>query len=58
VFAAAVIVFMAGGWLLDRWLHVMPVFTVIGALVGAALATFNIYMRLTEGGGGKGDRGR
>jgi F0F1-type ATP synthase assembly protein I len=48
-FAAGVILFMAGGWLLDRWLGVLPVFTVIGALVGATLSTLSIYRRLQAG---------
>jgi F0F1-type ATP synthase assembly protein I len=46
MFAAAVLVFLAGGWLLDRWLGTVPVFTTIGALVGAALATLSIWRSL------------
>ncbi|MDH3498107.1 MAG: AtpZ/AtpI family protein [Gemmatimonadota bacterium] len=49
MFAAAVLVFMAGGWALDRWLGTLPVFTVLAALVGAALATVNVYRRLMGG---------
>ncbi len=49
LFAAGVMLFMAGGWLLDRWLGVLPVFTVIGALVGATLSTVSIYRRLLAG---------
>jgi F0F1-type ATP synthase assembly protein I len=37
---------MAGGWLLDGWLKVTPVFMVLGALAGAALASVSIYRRL------------
>jgi F0F1-type ATP synthase assembly protein I len=48
-FAAGVLMFMAGGWLLDRWLGVFPVFMVIGALAGAALSTVSIYRRLQVG---------
>jgi len=48
-FAAGVMVFMAGGWLLDRWLGVLPLFTVIGALIGATLSTVSIYRRLMAG---------
>lgn len=48
VFAAGVIVFMAGGWLLDRWLGTLPVFATVGALAGAALATVSIWRRLQE----------
>ena len=50
MFAAAVMVFLAGGWLLDRWLGTIPVFLTLGALVGAALATFSIWRRLQEPG--------
>ncbi|HET7039398.1 MAG TPA: AtpZ/AtpI family protein [Gemmatimonadales bacterium] len=46
MFAAAVLVMMAGGWLLDRWLGWFPVLTVIGALVGATLGTLSIYRQL------------
>jgi F0F1-type ATP synthase assembly protein I len=45
-FAAAVLLFMAGGWLLDGWLRVTPVFMVIGALFGAVLGSVSIYRRL------------
>jgi F0F1-type ATP synthase assembly protein I len=45
-FAAGVLVFMVGGWLLDRWLGLFPVFMVLGALVGATLSTVSIYRRL------------
>jgi F0F1-type ATP synthase assembly protein I len=37
---------MAGGWLLDGWLRVTPVFMVIGALVGAVLGSVTMYRRL------------
>jgi F0F1-type ATP synthase assembly protein I len=39
---------MGGGWLLDRWLHTLPVFMTVGALVGAVLATVSIYRRLQQ----------
>jgi len=47
-FAAGALVFLAGGWLLDRWLGTLPVFMTVGALVGAALATLSIWRRLQE----------
>lgn len=46
MFAAAVLAFMAGGWLLDRWLSVFPVLTVIGALLGAGLGVVSISRQL------------
>ncbi len=49
LFAAGVLVFMAGGWLLDRGVGTFPVLMVIGALVGAALSTASIYRRLQGG---------
>ena len=45
-FAAGVLLFAAGGWLLDRWLGIFPVLMVLGALVGATLSTVSIYRRL------------
>jgi F0F1-type ATP synthase assembly protein I len=48
-FAAAVLLFMAGGWLLDGWLRVTPLFSVIGALIGAVLGSVSIYRRLLTG---------
>jgi F0F1-type ATP synthase assembly protein I len=58
-FAAAVLLFMAGGWLLDGWLGVTPLLSVLGALVGATLGSVSIYRSLllksgeddTRGGG-------
>ncbi|KPJ90421.1 MAG: hypothetical protein AMS18_10960 [Gemmatimonas sp. SG8_17] len=50
-FAAAVLLFMAGGWLLDGWLRVTPLFSIIGALIGAALGSISIYRRLLTGPG-------
>lgn len=57
-FAAAVLVFMGGGWLLDRWLGIFPVFMVLGALLGAVLGTLSIYRRLQLGGNANEDVGR
>lgn len=48
-FAAVVLAFLAGGWLLDRALHVTPVFSVIGALIGAALGVVWLYRKLQVG---------
>ncbi len=48
-FAAGVLVFMAGGWVLDRWLGTFPILLVLGALLGAALGTLSIYRRLQIG---------
>lgn len=45
-FGAAVVVFTGIGWLLDRWLGTIPVFTVVAALVGAVLGFLSVYFRV------------
>jgi F0F1-type ATP synthase assembly protein I len=54
-FAAAVLLFMAGGWVLDRWLGLTPIFTLVGALVGLGLASVNLYQKLRLGGRKEGE---
>ncbi len=45
-FAAAIIMFMLGGWVLDRWLRLTPLFTLVGTAVGAVLGFLNVYWRI------------
>ena len=45
-FAAGIIGFMAGGFALDRWLGLTPLFTIIGTVVGAILSFLNVYFKL------------
>lgn len=45
-FAAGVVVFMAGGLLLDRWLHLTPLLTIAGTVVGAVLSFLSVYWKL------------
>ena len=45
-FAAGIIGFMAGGFALDRWLGLTPLFTIIGTVVGAVLSFLNVYFKL------------
>lgn len=45
-FGGAVVVFTGIGWLLDRWLHTVPLFTVVLALTGAVLGFLNVYFRI------------
>lgn len=45
-FAASVIGFAGGGFLLDRWLHTTPIITVVGTLLGAGLAFFWVYQKV------------
>lgn len=45
-FGAAVVVFTGIGWLLDAWLHTIPLFTIVAALVGSVLGFLNVYFRI------------
>lgn len=59
-FAAGVVMFTLGGWLLDRWLGWTPVLTVAGAVIGAIAGTLWVYARLRaeEDDGAAGRSGR
>ena len=46
-FAGGIIMFMAAGWALDRWLKLTPILTIAGTLVGAVLSFLSVYLRLT-----------
>jgi F0F1-type ATP synthase assembly protein I len=45
-FGAAVVVFTGIGWLLDRRLGTVPLFTIVAALTGAVLGFLNVYFRI------------
>ncbi len=45
-FAAGIIGFMLGGWALDRWLGLTPLFTIAGTVVGSVLSFLNVYWKL------------
>ncbi len=45
-FAGGVIVFMAAGFWIDRWLGLLPLFTIVGTLAGAVLSFLNVYRKL------------
>ena len=45
-FAGGIILFMAGGFGLDRWLGTAPVLTLVGTLAGTVLSFFNLYAKL------------
>ena len=45
-FAAGIIVFMAVGFALDRWLGLTPVLTLVGTLGGAVLSFLNVYWKI------------
>ncbi len=45
-FAGGIILFMGLGFLLDRWLHILPLFTISGTLFGAVLSFMSVYRKL------------
>lgn len=55
-FAAGIVLFMAGGFALDRWLGLTPLFTIAGTLVGAVLSFLNVYWKLQAEGRSRDER--
>ena len=47
-FGVAIAAFVGGGLLLDRWLHLTPLFTIVGTLVGSGLSFWYVYVKLTQ----------
>jgi F0F1-type ATP synthase assembly protein I len=47
-FAGGIICFMLVGLGLDRWLNLMPLFTLTGTLVGTVLSFLTVYRKLLE----------
>lgn len=45
-FAGGIILFMAAGFWIDRWLGLMPLFTIVGTLAGSTLSFLNVYRKL------------
>ncbi len=45
-FAGAVVLFTFGGLMVDRWLHLTPLFTLVGTGVGAVLGFLNVYWKI------------
>ncbi len=45
-FAGGIVFFTLGGVGLDRWLGTMPLFTIIGTILGATLSFINVYVKL------------
>jgi len=45
-FTVAILLFGAGGWVLDGWAHTRPVFAIIGAFVGGFAGFMSIYYRV------------
>ncbi len=42
-FALTILVAAGGGYVLDRWLHTLPLFLVVGLVLGAVAGFLNIY---------------
>jgi len=57
-FTVAILLFGAGGWFLDGWVHTRPLFTIIGAFVGGFAGFMSIYYRVTKETAAKGGEGR
>ena len=53
-FTIAILLFGAGGWFLDGWVHTRPLFTIIGAFVGGFAGFMSIYYRVKKDVDGKG----
>ncbi len=45
-FTVAILLFGAGGWFLDGWLHTVPLFTIVGAFVGGFAGFMSIWYRV------------
>jgi len=45
-FTVAILLFGAGGWFLDGWVHTRPLFTIIGAFVGGFAGFMSIWYRV------------
>lgn len=45
-FAVAIVAFVGGGLLLDRWLSLTPLFTIVFTLVGSGLSLYWVYTKL------------
>jgi len=47
-FTVAILLFGAGGWFLDGWVHTRPLFTIVGAFVGGFAGFMSIYYRVKK----------
>jgi F0F1-type ATP synthase assembly protein I len=53
-FTVAILLFGAGGWLLDGWVHTRPLFAIVGAFVGGVAGFMSLYYRVRKETDGKG----
>jgi F0F1-type ATP synthase assembly protein I len=42
------LLFLYVGWRVDGWLGTVPLFTILGAFVGAGAGFYNLYRQLTK----------
>lgn len=47
---SALVVAVGLGWLLDRWLHTLPLFLILSVLLGGAAGIANVWRLLGTGG--------
>src|SRR5260370_21438652 len=47
-FTIAILLFGAGGWFLDGWVHTRPLFTIIGAFLGGFAGFMSIYYKVKK----------
>ena len=45
-FAGGTLLFAGLGYLLDRWLHILPALTIVGMLVGSVLSFLSVYRKV------------
>jgi len=45
-FAGGTLLFAGLGYLLDRWLHILPALTIVGMLAGAVLSFLSVYRKV------------
>ena len=57
-FTIAILLFGAGGWFLDGWVHTRPLFAIIGAFVGGFAGFMSIWYRVKQETESKGGRRR
>jgi len=57
-FTVAILLFGAGGWFLDGWLHTLPLFAIVGAFVGGFAGFMSIWYRVKRDTAARGGEGR
>jgi F0F1-type ATP synthase assembly protein I len=48
-FAVAILFFGALGWFVDGWVKTLPLFTIVGTLLGGVLGFLNVYWKIRRG---------